>query len=327
VKCERPIWIEETSDTKGTYVACGRCYSCIQTKRSVWTFRLLMELRVAESAYFVTLTYDPLNVPYVTNEETGVIYETLKKSHLRKFIKALRQKIYRDYISDVDSPKIELSEEARRWLKKSEKSGKWSAKVRYFAVGEYGGRGDRPHYHIILYNMPLDYVDYDYVRKVDFSEVLEETWKKGMVHLGKVEQGSAHYMTKYHLFPLTEFWSPEDIREKPFAWMSKKPGIGLNWIDGEIVNYYSSNKNSYAVIKNGSKLPIGRYLREKLHEAIEDPEVIREMQRRIAELSDEEEKWLGASYADAFDILERERKHISNNRKKAKRQYLKNNKL
>lgn len=87
MKCLTPIWIEETSDTKGTYVPCGRCVNCLETKRSVWTFRLLMELRVAESAHFVTLTYDPLDVPYIKN---GSSYDmTLKKNICNRLLNIL----------------------------------------------------------------------------------------------------------------------------------------------------------------------------------------------------------------------------------------------
>ena len=81
-----------------------------------------MELRVAESAYFVTLTYDPEHVPYVCDDD-GVIYETLVKEDLTLFLKRLRAYILRTEGEDD------------RWCKKSEKSQKWSPKLRYFAHG------------------------------------------------------------------------------------------------------------------------------------------------------------------------------------------------
>ena len=77
MKCLKPIWIKETSDTLGTYVPCGRCPACVQTKRSIWTFRILQELKGSESAYFTTITYNNENVPLV--QSYGKIFQTLKK--------------------------------------------------------------------------------------------------------------------------------------------------------------------------------------------------------------------------------------------------------
>ena len=312
MKCERPIWIKETSDMQGTEVPCGRCYSCIQTKRSVWTFRLLMELRVSESAYFITLTYNPKHVPYVSGYKG--IQETLNKEHLTQFIKNTRQYIHRTENKDP------------RWLKKGIMSRKWSPKLRYYATAEYGGKGLRPHFHIILYNLPNDYIEYDYIKDENFSEVLDSIWKKGQIYIGKVEQGSAHYMTKYHLLPITEKWDDSDQRVKPYAVMSRKPGIGKNWIDGQIINYYNNSKNSYATLKNGSKVPIGRYLKQKIQEEISE-ESVRTMHREAKQKFNEEDKWKGQSIQSAKDILASERAHTSANNKKAYRQLKRNNKL
>ena len=113
MKCATPIWISETSETKGSYVPCNRCYACIQTKRSVWTLRLLMELRVAESAHFVTLTYDNQNIP-LTLQYGQQLVQTLIKKDLQDFLKRLRGRITKDYTQDD------------RWTKQSEKTQKWS---------------------------------------------------------------------------------------------------------------------------------------------------------------------------------------------------------
>ena len=123
MKCLAPMWIKETSDTQGTYVPCGRCYNCIQTKRSIWTFRLIKELHVAESAHFLTLTYEPENVPMVKQYHNWNVM-SLKREDLTLFLKRLRKAIQSEYIA------------GSRWLKQS-KSGKWSPRLRYFACGEY----------------------------------------------------------------------------------------------------------------------------------------------------------------------------------------------
>jgi len=327
MKCENPIWIEVHPVTKehvGSYVPCSRCYSCIQTKRSVWTFRLLMELRVAESAYFVTLTYDPQSVPYIT--EQGIIYENLDKSHVQQFTKALRQKIYRDNVT--------VKENRERWLKEGV-TGKWSPKYRYFTVGEYGGQGDRPHYHIVMYNIPNDYIDTNNLTGKLFSETLEKIWNKGIIDIDEVARGSAHYMTKHHLFPYTEIWLEDTDRQKPFAIMSKKPGLGLNWIDDKITNYIKNSKNSYATLKDGSKIPIGRYLKEKVRENLNQEEIFNikeQSQKYIAQ--QEKTEWEFFVREAQGDIWEAHKnlgiaqaEFTRANRKKAIRQLKRNNKL
>ena len=79
MKCPTPIWIAETEKTSGTYVPCGRCYACLTTRRNVWTFRILQELKVAESARFVTLTYTDETVPYILQYGRQMVMELKKK--------------------------------------------------------------------------------------------------------------------------------------------------------------------------------------------------------------------------------------------------------
>ena len=202
-----------------------------------------MELRVAESAYFITLTYSPENVPLVIQYGIQKVM-SLDKRHITLFLKSLRQYILKD------------KKEDSRWLKQSEITEKWSSKIRYFISGEYSPGPQRPHYHLILYNLPNDYVKYDPIHRKQYSNILEQIWKHGQIDIGNVERGSAHYMTKYHMFPLIGKWSESDKREKPFATMSRKPGIGNNYIDGNTENYFNRNSNTYATLKNGIKQPL-----------------------------------------------------------------------
>lgn len=307
MKCLTPIWIEETSDVKGTYVPCGRCVNCLETKRSVWTFRLLMELRVAESAHFVTLTYDPLNVPYVQNDDQLVM--SLRKKDIQDFIRDLRNYIVRNR-PKVDSRHSGVYDDVFRWLKISPSTGLFSPKLRYFLCGEYGTKNTkRPHYHIIMYNCPNQYFKDDPIHGYQYSPILEKIWNKGNIKVGAVERGSAHYMTKYHMFPIEEWFKDSDNRERPFATMSRRPGIGINYIDDKITDYYSRTKNSYATLKNGIKQPLGRYYKDKIKENIEDEEVIREMQRRSIEFIEqtEQEKWERSVEEHDGDIIEAER--------------------
>lgn len=127
MKCPSPISIPDPNarhkSTRLT-VPCGKCGACRYNRRADWSFRLAQELRVADYAQFITLTYDDEHVPF--NQSTGEL--SLDKTHLQLFIKRLRK--FQD--------------------------GNSKSKIRYYAVGEYGSQTDRPHYHAILYNAVPD---------------------------------------------------------------------------------------------------------------------------------------------------------------------------
>lgn len=97
MKCLTPIWIRETSDNAGVEVPCGRCPNCVQTKRSVWTFRLMNELKASVSAFFITLTYAPENIPLI--KQYGAYVSTLKKNisriSIRDYVREYRRIILR----------------------------------------------------------------------------------------------------------------------------------------------------------------------------------------------------------------------------------------
>ena len=72
MKCNHPVFIrKEAYPNGGVYVPCGKCLNCLQNKRAVWTFRILQELEVAESARFVTLTYDEKHIKYANQYGEG----------------------------------------------------------------------------------------------------------------------------------------------------------------------------------------------------------------------------------------------------------------
>jgi len=100
-------------------VPCGKCFACRKERSQAWGLRLMLESIEHKDNVFLTLTYDELDVPYVTD---GVnFYKSLKKTDLQKFWKRLRKDL--DY------------------------------KISYYAVGEYGDETGRPHYHAIVFGL------------------------------------------------------------------------------------------------------------------------------------------------------------------------------
>ena len=205
-------------------VSCGKCLPCQQKRRSDWSFRLEQEYLSSDSAFFITLTYDDLNLPFSYRRSYQVIQEpkeiisykvtgkpiykkkqmfetmlstqsTLNKKHLQDYIKQLRNKNNK-YISNS----LGVS------LKKVKTISK---PIRYYAVGEYGKPENthRPHYHILLFNYEVGNIT-----------PIRDAWGKGQVDIGNVTSQSINYVTKYIN---KNFDRKNDQRQPPFAIMSK----------------------------------------------------------------------------------------------------------
>lgn len=290
--CASPIWIQSKNKVTGNWVPCNKCYACLANRRNVWTFRLLQELRVSESGYFVTLTYDDDNVPKVPLWDRFQL-NTLQKKDVQKFNKRIRNAI------------MQNEDPNGRWMKESPVTGNYSPKYRFFAAGEYGKLGNRPHYHILMYNLPHDYIDNDPIFNKKWSKYLEEIWEKGRVDVGMIEQRSAHYVAKYTLDSMLYGWEEEDVRQKPFAIMSRKPGLGVDYVTNTNRNYHYRSKNSFATIKDNIQQPLGRYLKEKI---FTDDEARIQVQRRaerfVRAKERHERKQIGGTESD-FQLFKR----------------------
>lgn len=168
--------------------ACGKCGACRHNRRAEWSFKLKEEARISKNAWFVTLTYKDECLPW--DEETGCI--TLYRKDLQKFQKRWRQILKRQWFD---------------WYEKG-------TTYRYYQVGEYGTDNERPHYHIIMFNVPYKAL----VRS------LKNTWGKGHIDVKPITEGRIHYISKYHV----NYEKDQDGREGEFASMSN--GIGQSYI-------------------------------------------------------------------------------------------------
>lgn len=198
---------------------CGKCLPCKAKRRSDWSFRLQQEYNGADSAFFITLTYNEMFLPktdlfeYVdkdTGEIMSIRTSTLNKIHVQKYIKRLRNDHVR-YVSDqLKIPKSEVKNVSKP--------------VRYYLVGEYGSKTRRPHYHLLLFN-------YDIANLAPITDQWKCTTTKmsyGHVDIGTVTGASIDYVTKYMH---KDFNRKTDKRLPPFTLMSKKPIIGQYYLD------------------------------------------------------------------------------------------------
>lgn len=203
---------------------CGQCKACRMNRRRVWTTRLMLENRLHETSAFLTLTYRDECLPEGGN---------LVKRHLQLFFKRLRERN-----SD--------------------------RKLRYFAVGEYGGFGLRPHYHALVYG--LDVRDHGPIRRGCRCMVCS-SWGFGDCDVGTVTEQSAAYVAGY---VMKDHEVPKHLVPE-FRLMSLKPGIGGDSVfflrdsvvdsDGVI---RGCDVDVPVVLRSGGKRhPIGRYIRGK----------------------------------------------------------------
>lgn len=201
---------------------CGQCLPCRLNRRRLWTHRILLESMCHGDSVFVTLTYDDKNLP----ADGSLDYVELKN-----FIKRLR--------SSLDS-----------------------IKIRYYAVGEYGDKSWRPHYHLAIFGIGES-----------FTSLIEKCWGKGFAYVGSLTFDSAQYIAGYVTKKLNgrDSMSLEalDGRQPERALMSRKPGIGALAV-GKILqklNGYLPEGDVPSVLNHGTKgMPFGRYLRGKMRE-------------------------------------------------------------
>lgn len=238
---------------------CGKCPYCLQRRANNWIFRCQQELKVSDSAHFVTLTYE--QPPHTLG--TGMM--TLYKPDLQNFFKRLR-KIPREYSSKP---------------------------IRYYAVGEYGSENRRPHYHIILFNSDPDSVNeawrgeyqpsnkvkrrklsnyYKYSTKVFKLERIPDNRTKlsldvpillGITHFGEVNESTIAYTAKYINKGTVIPQFKDDDRCPEFQLFSK--GLGKNFLDDpNVLKYYLLNPSNNYVTVNGFKKALPRYFKDKI---------------------------------------------------------------
>lgn len=198
----------------GIPLPCGKCYECKARKISSWSYRLMKEAERSSSALFVTLTFDTDHVPIT---EKG--YMSLSKEKLQNFFKYLR-KLHR-------------------------------VKLKYYACGEYGGKTNRPHYHIILFNADKDKV--------------AKAWTQGTIHIGEVTAASVGYTLKYISKNGKIPAHKNDDRIPEFSLMSKK--LGDNYLTPQMIKWHKADyKNRmYVNLLDGKKIAMPRYFKDKIY--------------------------------------------------------------
>lgn len=176
---------------------------------------------------------------------------------------------------------------------------RWNpGRIRFYAVGEYGDRSERPHYHLALFGAGCSFgrVDGRGSCQCLTCSAVRETWTAGHSLVAQLERKSAQYIAGYVTKKMT---SRDDLRlagrEPEFSRMSLRPGIGANVmfdVASEVMRYAESASDVPSVLRSDGKLmPLGRYLRRRLRvlcgrEEGAPDETIREAQKDVQVLFD-----------------------------------------
>nr|QJB19326.1 MAG: replication initiator protein [Microvirus sp.] len=222
MECMTPFYLKEGLK-EGTPVPCGKCPNCRKRRVSQWSFRLMMEDKRSVRSRFITFTYDVENVPI---SEKG--FMTLRKRDYQLFMKRLRKE-----------------------------QGKVSSyPIKFFCVGEYGGKFNRPHFHAIVFNILLD------------KEAIAGCWKQGMIHVGEVSGASVGYCLKYMMKPSRISVHQNDDRVKEFMICSKR--LGDNYLTEAIRSYHRSDILGRCFLTTGGiRISMPRYYKNKLYDEMD----------------------------------------------------------
>lgn len=249
-------------------VRCGKCPTCYASRASEWSVRLMEEESISKTSHFVTFTYDNDNVHLTENGFMG-----LNKNDIQKYFKRLRK-------AHVGNAK---------------------SSIRYYCVGEYGGRTKRPHYHALIFNAD--------------EQLIEDAWsikgkKLGQVFFGTVTGNSVGYCLKYMTKVSKIGLSYLDDRIPQFALMSK--GLGASYIEKMIFWHRDDLENRmYIPLQDGKKATMPRYYKERIYFNTEREDIgwitlrrsLDEMEKLLTKHGDKLSRQLQESKRVAFDVM------------------------
>ncbi|AXH73240.1 MAG: replication initiator protein [Microviridae sp.] len=222
-ECLTPYSVRDKISNKLIPVPCGKCPDCIGKRLSGWSFRLQQEAKFSYSSYFITLTYDTEFIPICA---TGQF--TLDKTDLQKYFKRLRKAHEKRYHSSL-------------------------APIKYFAVGEYGTKNGRPHYHALIFNAHIDDIENSWRKKVTTSNKLDKYTAEQLHPL----QSDILSNTCVNLYPTPQ---------PNFQLISQ--GIGISYLiqKNEKWHHDALTDRMYIPIEEGKKIAMPRYYKEKIYE-------------------------------------------------------------
>lgn len=217
---------------KGLYdlpatVPCGQCIECRLKASRETAIRCMHEAERHERNTVITLTYATENLP---------AKGSIEPAHAVKFIKDLRA--WEEY--------------------RAGKGGRPPATFKTYGCAEYGEKGHRPHYHIILFGFDFD----DKVQANGMppgyytSDTLTEKWGRGGTQLMDLTFESAAYVARYITKKLTGPRAQEygDRLPEQTVCVTQK-GLGKDWYNEWKEEIYNGDQ-VYRNTNTGRRIPM-----------------------------------------------------------------------
>lgn len=206
-------------------IPCGRCIGCRAETVKKWAVRCVHESKLHDSNCFITLTYDDNHLP---------VNGTLVKRDFQLFMKRLRKAYSRQ-------------------------------KIRFFHCGEYGEKMLRPHYHAILFGFDFDDKELKVTgsgKPIFESKKLLDIWGQGFVSIDEVNYQTCAYVARYVVKKINGDKADDHYQGRipEYATMSRRPGIGLGWLEKYSSDVYPLDK---VVLDGGKIVRPPRYYDEK----------------------------------------------------------------
>jgi hypothetical protein len=131
--------------------------------------------------------------------------------------------------------------------------------IRYFAVGEYGEKFSRPHYHVCLFGWsPSDRYFWNKSPNGTIlyrSPHLEKVWTAGHVTVSDISAEAAGYAARYTLKKITGDKKEQHYGERTPEFNLSSLGLGKGWIE----KYYLDVARDAFVVFKGKECPVPDY--------------------------------------------------------------------
>lgn len=227
-------------------VPCGVCIGCRMTRVRGWALRCLHEAQMhPEPSSFVTLTYDDEHYS-----------PSLNYSDFQKFKRRMR-----DY---------------------------YGSPTRFFVAGEYGQQTNRPHFHALLFGRPF-HGGRSVGKNIHDNPVLSKLWPYGFSSVGEVTFQSAAYVASYTLkmavarnsvyFNVDPDTGESRVVARPFAHMSRNPGLGYTWFQKYWREVYEARDG--VCVQGGHVFKAPRYYDKLLADTAPDLRSYKDLERYL----------------------------------------------
>lgn len=180
-------------------------------------------------------------------------------------------------------------------------------KCRYFACGEYGSKGSRPHYHAIIFGLDFSACsrsfDEESKRSFIVSEDLKSLWSFGFSSVGECNFQTCAYVARYCVKKIPQ--KRLDGRHPEFVVMSSRPGIGHDFC----TTYSKQILDNDFILYQGKQYRPPRYY-DKIHEKNNSEKFANVKEKRMSSIEpiDWDELYRSEVYQNYIKSLRQDRK-------------------